>query len=143
MHEAPQNLGTLDKPHNITFLMVYSTLCYSTPLHPFSTPLCSSLSFSPFLSLSLPFSPFLSLSLPFSPFLSLSLPFSSACSFVLFSSLLSCPLLYSSLACSFLLLPTLVSPLYSCLSPSLFLPCSSLIFSTHAFPFLLLSVLLF
>ena len=60
MHEAQQNLGTLDKPHNITFLtvawlypllavsstMVYSSLCYSTPLHPtllFSALLYSSL----------------------------------------------------------------------------------------------------
>ena len=63
MHEAHQNLGTLDKPHNITFFltvawlypllavsstMVYSSLCYSTPLHPtllFSALLYSSLLF--------------------------------------------------------------------------------------------------
>ena len=143
MHEAQQNLGTLDKPHNITFLtvawlypllavsstMVYSSLCYSTPLHPsllFSALLYSSLLFSPFLSCKL---------------------------IVLFSPLRSSPLLYSSLpySCPLLPVPTLSSPLYSCLSPSLSLsislslslPCSSLIFSAHLFPSLLLSVLLF
>ena len=113
MHEAQQNLGTLDKPHNITFLtvawlypllavlcstMVYSSLCYSTPLHP---------------------------TLLFSALLSSSLPLTSASSFVLFSPLLSSPtplfsyFIDSSLPYSFLLLPvpTLLSPLYSCLSP--------------------------
>ena len=127
MHEAQQNLGTLDKPHNMTFLTVawlyrllallwstvYSSLGYSTPLHP---------------------------TLLFSVLLSSSLPFSSASSFVLFSPLLFSTHLFRTHVYfyQYLLVPTLFSPLYSCLSLSLSLSLShSLSLSLFLFPTLL------